>query len=83
MRSLRRSENFDPFSSWEFYIFTQMDSARCLGDGYVKTDSQLFKLLRYLNAASVIHESFTSGAYWSTGALTLFRQNATKKRLIK
>ena len=49
MRSVRRSEKFDSFSSWEFYIFTQIDSARWLGDGYGETNSRLFKLLRYLN----------------------------------
>ena len=71
MRSVRRSEKFVPFSSWEFYIFTQIDSARWLGNAYGETDSRLFKLLRYLNVIS--------GVYWSTSALTLFRQNATKK----
>ena len=28
----------------------------CKGDGYGKTDSRLFKLLRYLNVATVIHK---------------------------
>ena len=46
MRSVRRSEKFVSFSSWEFYIFTQIDRARWLGDGYGKADSRLFKLLR-------------------------------------
>ena len=49
-------EKFVPFSSWEFYIFTQIDSARWLGDAYGETDSRLFKLLHYLNVATVIHK---------------------------
>ena len=56
MRSVRRSEKFVPFSSWECDIFTQIDSARWLGDGYGETDSLLFQLLRYLNLATVIHK---------------------------
>ena len=48
MRSVRRSEKFVSFSSWEFYIFTQIDRARWLGDGYGEADSRLFKLLRCL-----------------------------------
>ena len=56
MRSVRRSEKFVPFSSWVFYIFTQIDSARWLGDGYGEIDSRPFKLSRYLNVATVIHK---------------------------
>ena len=56
MRLVRRSEKFVPFSSWEFCIFTQIDSARWLGSGYGETDSRLFKVLRYLNVATVIHK---------------------------
>ena len=56
MRSVRRSEEFVPFSSWEFYSFIQIHGARWLGHGYGETDSRLFKLLRYLNVATVIHK---------------------------
>ena len=48
MKSVRRSEKFVSFSSWEFYIFTQIDRARWLSDGYGEADSRLFKLLRCL-----------------------------------
>ena len=48
IRSVRRSEKFVSFSSWEFDIFTQIDRARWLGDGYGEADSRLFKLLRCL-----------------------------------
>ena len=48
IRSVRRSEKFVSFSSREFYIVTQIDRARWLGDGYGEADSRLFKLLRCL-----------------------------------
>ena len=54
--------SFVPSSSWEFYIFTQLDRARWLSNGYGEADSRLFKLLRYLNVATIIHK-------WRVGAL--------------
>ena len=74
MRSVRRSEKFVPFSSWEFYIFTQIDSARWLGDGYDESDFLLFKLIRLFKWS---HSDSQVVRNWSTSALTLFRQNAT------
>ena len=48
MKSVRRSEKFVSFSSWQFYIFTQIDRARWLSDGYGEANTWLFKLLRCL-----------------------------------
>ena len=48
--------SFVPSSSWEFYIFTQLDRARWLSNGYGEADSRLFKLLRYLKVATVIYK---------------------------
>ena len=78
LRSVRRSEKFVPFSSWEFYIFTQIDSARWLGDGYGETESQLFKLLRYLKGPSqpmCIARQDTIGGHF------LFHRNSDLTRL--